>query len=124
MKLHADTSDTVPTISGHGPGWLAVGQQRHAHSLLLSAGGLLQAWPCARFDDLTAAHFEELARLARDAQVVLLGCGARQRFVPPAWLRPLARQHLALECMTTPAACRTYNILAMEGRAVLAALLV
>jgi len=124
MQLHADTSDETPTISGYGPGWLAVGQQRYTHSLILSATGLLQPWACTRFEDLTAAHFDALTQLAADAQVVLFGSGAQQRFAPAAWLRPLVRQRIALESMSTPAACRTYNILAMEGRKVVAALLV
>ncbi|HCL85847.1 MAG TPA: hypothetical protein DIC45_04935, partial [Comamonadaceae bacterium] len=40
-----------------------------------------------------------------------------------AWLAPLMRQSVGVECMDTQAACRTYNILAGEGRHVVAALL-
>ena len=56
--------------------------------------------------------------------MLLLGSGDRLRFVPPAWLAPLMQRHIGVETMDTAAACRTYNILAGEGRHVVAALLV
>ena len=57
-------------------------------------------------------------------ELVLLGTGTRQRFVHPRLLQPLAAARIGCESMTTPAACRTYNILMGEGRRVLAALLI
>ncbi|MDR0225659.1 MAG: Mth938-like domain-containing protein [Burkholderiaceae bacterium] len=120
MKLHADKSD-VQTITGYGPGWLAVDKQRFEHSLIVGASGLRQPWDCARFEDLTPAHFEALAGL--DAEVIIFGSGQRNRFPPAAWLRPLMARRIGLESMDTQAACRTYNILSGEGRNVVAALL-
>jgi uncharacterized protein len=120
MKLQADKFE-AQSITGYGPGWIAVDQQHHEHSLIVGSQGLLKEWNCARFEELTAAHFEELARL--DAEVIIFGSGARNRFPPPAWLKPLMEKRLGLETMDTHSACRTYNILAGEGRNVIAALL-
>ena len=58
-----------------------------------------------------------------DAELIIFGSGVRNRFPPPAWLQPLMARRLGLETMDTPAACRTYNILASEGRNVVAALI-
>ena len=67
---------------------------------------------------------EQLAELAASgAELVLLGTGRQLKRAPPAWLAPFARQGVGLESMDTAAACRTYNILASEGRRVLAALI-
>lgn len=120
MKFRADVPD-VQVITGYGPGWLAVDKQEHRSSLLISARGLLQPWNCARFTELTPQHFEQLA--TQDTELVIFGSGASLRFVHPAWLQPLMRRRIGLETMDTHAACRTYNVLAMEGRNVLAALL-
>ena len=120
MKFQPDRSD-AQTIQGYGPGWIGVAGERITHSVIIGAGGLRQAWPCARFEDLTPAHFEQLAGL--DAELVIFGSGMRNRFPPPAWLAPLIARRLGLETMDTPAACRTYNILAGEGRNVVAALI-
>ncbi|CAB5656194.1 Protein of uncharacterised function (DUF498/DUF598) [Delftia tsuruhatensis] len=120
MKFHADKSD-AQMITGYGPGWLAVDKEKFQHSLLVGAQGLRQPWDCTRFEDLTPEHFEALALL--DAEVIILGSGRRNRFPPAAWLRPLMARRTGLESMDTQAACRTYNILASEGRNVVAALL-
>ena len=48
--------------------------------------------------------------------------GARTRFAKPQWLQPLMARQIGVESMDTHAACRTFNILAGEGRHVIAAL--
>ena len=63
-------------------------------------------------------------RAESDTEVIAaVGSGERIRFPRPAWLRPLAERGIGLETMDTAAACRTYNILAQEGRQVAVALL-
>lgn len=120
MKFQADKSD-AQTITGYGPGWIAVDRQNHETSLLVGSRGLLQAWGPQRFEDLSAADFEILASL--EAEVIIFGSGSKNRFPPPAWLKPLMEKRVGLETMDTASACRTYNVLAGEGRNVIAALL-
>ena len=120
MKFHADRPD-VQVITGYGAGWLAVDKQAQHSSVLVGSRGLLQPWPCHNFEALTAGHLETLVTHA--PEVVIFGSGARLRFVHPAWLRPLMELRIGFETMDTQAACRTYNVLALEGRNVLAALL-
>jgi len=120
MKLQPDKFD-VPAITGYGPGWLAVDGERIESSVVISSRGQRLAWECRRFEDLTAEHFALLATL--ESELVIFGSGQRNRFPNPAWLQPLIARQLGLEAMDTAAACRTYNILAGEGRHVVAALL-
>ena len=120
MKLHADRFD-VQTISGYGPGWVSIDKEEFRKSLIISSKGERIEWNCERFEDLTPEHFAQLANLG--AEVVIFGSGQKNRFPPPAWLAPLMVQRLGVESMNTQAACRTYNILAGEGRNVVAALL-
>jgi len=51
------------------------------------------------------------------------GSGPRLVFPPPALARVLFERRIGLETMDTAAACRTYNVLASEGRSVVAALM-
>ncbi len=120
MKFQPDRFD-VQAITAYGPGWIAVDGEKTTASTILGSRGQRLDWQCSRFEDLTPAHFAQLAGL--DAEVVVFGSGARLRFAPPAWLAPLMRQRIGVESMDTQAACRTYNILAGEGRHVVAALL-
>lgn len=120
MQLHADRSD-VQMVTGYGPGWIAIDKKEHKGNILLGASGFLRPWNCARFEDLTAEHFAELAQL--NAELIIFGSGAKIRFVHQSWLQPLMQKRIGLETMDTHAACRTYNVLAAEGRNVIAALL-
>jgi len=76
----------------------------------------------AGFDGLEEADFERL--LSHKPEVVLFGTGPAIRFPHPRLTRALTDARIGLEVMDTPAACRTFNILAAEGRSVIAALLV
>ncbi len=124
MKLQPDRSDS-PTILGYGPGWIGLGHQGVAekvqHSLVIGSHGEKLDWTCARFEQLTAEHFDRLAEL--QPELVIFGSGTKLRFVPPQFLSQLMARRIGMETMDTVAACRTYNILAGEGRHVVAALL-
>ena len=119
MKINADLPE-VHSITGYGPGWIGVGNEKITESVILSSRGLRLAWPCAHFEDLTPELFAQLAPL--EAELVVFGSGARTRFAKPQWLQPLMARQIGVESMDTHAACRTFNILAGEGRHVIAAL--
>ncbi len=119
MKLQPDQSD-AQVISAHGPGWVGVRGEKITHNVVLGAAGQRLAW-AASFDELGPEHFEAIAALG--VEVIIFGSGARIRFPRPAWLAPLAQRRIGIETMDTAAACRTYNILAQEGRDVAVALL-
>jgi len=121
MKLQPDKSD-AQSLTAHGPGWVAINNEKVEGSVVVGSRGERFEWPCKNFDDIGAAHFEQLASLG--AELIIFGSGNRIRFPQPAWLRPLMAQRTGVETMDTAAACRTYNILAGEGRHVIAALLV
>ena len=121
MKLQPDKSD-VQSISGYGPGWVGVDGEKITSSVILSSRGERIAWPSQSFEDLGADHFARLAEV--DAEVVIFGSGSRIRFPQAAWLKPLMARRIGIETMDTAAACRTYNILAHEGRSVAVALLI
>ena len=125
MKLQPDRLD-VQSILGYGPGWVGLGHngvlEKIERSIVIGSRGEKIDWHCAQFEDLTEAHFTQLA--ATQPELVIFGSGARQRFAPPAFMRALMQKRIGVETMDTLAACRTYNILAGEGRQVIAALLI
>ncbi|WP_310643453.1 Mth938-like domain-containing protein [Limnohabitans sp.] len=121
MKLQPDRIDTL-SVTGYGPGWLAIQGEKVQHSVLITSAGVRVDWQCTRFDDLGPEHFAQLAAL--DVELVIFGSGDRLRFAKPEWLIAFMHKRIGIETMDTQAACRTYNILAGEGRKVAAALLV
>ena len=121
MKIQPDKFE-VQSINGYGPGWVSVDGDKLTASVVIGSKGQRLDWLCESFQDLTAAHFEQLAALA--PELVIFGSGNRIRFPEPQWLALLYSMRIGLETMDTQAACRTYNILAGEGRDVVLALLI
>lgn len=123
MKLHLNTDAGQGLFTGYGPDHVLINNQRYGSSLLLTPGGVeIAPWAGLGFESLTAAHFEWIAR--RDLDILLLGTGTRLRFPHPALTRALVEARIGLEVMDVGALCRTYNILATEGRSVGAAVLI
>lgn len=121
MKFHLATAPGVNLFSGYGDGYVAVNGVRHETSLVLMPERIVAPWDAPAFEALGPAHFEFLRGLG--AEVVLLGTGARLRFPPASLQRIILQAGTGLETMDAMAACRTYNILAAEGRKVAAAIL-
>lgn len=121
MKLHSDFPPQLNLVTGYGAGFVEVNRERRQGALLLLPDGPVIDWEVRAFEQIDAHCLERL--LAHRPEIVLLGTGARQRFPHPRVGTALASARIGLDVMDTPAACRTYNILAAEGRRVLAALL-
>jgi uncharacterized protein len=121
MKLQPDRIDTL-SVTGYGPGWIGVAGEKVMRSVVITSLGEQFDWDCANFSELTSAHFARLADLS--VELVIFGSGAKLRFIQPAWVSPLMQRGIGMEAMDTFAACRTFNILAGEGRKVAAALVV
>lgn len=121
MKLHTTSSDGLNLFTAYGDDHVAVNHQKYEKNLLVLPEKLLENWSTATIGTLSEADMQQL--LVLDVEVILLGTGKRLRFPPPSLMHPFAASGIGLEIMDLQAACRTYNILATEGRKVAAALL-
>jgi uncharacterized protein len=120
MKFHLSTSEGN-VFTGHGADYVRLGVIEYRESLLVTPERIVTAWAPGGFEALSEADFAAIAAL--EPEVALLGTGTTQRFPNPRLTRPLIEAGIGLEVMDTPAACRTFNILAAEGRRVVAAVL-
>lgn len=121
MKLNLQQNADLNVVTGYGPDHLMINKERHDGNTLVAANRVVAGWAPRGFDGLRAEDFAAVCELA--PEVVIIGTGNRLRFPAPQVLRPLIEARIGYEVMDLPAACRTYNILATEGRAVVAALL-
>ncbi|MFQ5644252.1 MAG: Mth938-like domain-containing protein [Thiogranum sp.] len=100
---------------------VTIGTQSYRRSLILTPERVIPEWQPQQLSDITEQDFDRI--LSLQAEIILLGTGARLSF-PAAHLRAyVLATGTGLEVMDTPAACRTYNILLSENRHVVAALL-
>ena len=129
MELTEAPRGDRPFIESYGPGGFRIGGERWTGPVLILADRVV-AWE--RGD----AASPDVAALAaafagEGVELLILGLGAGRAAVsgagaatvPPGARAALREAGLAVEAMDTGAACRTYNLLAGEGRAVGAALI-
>jgi uncharacterized protein len=121
LKLHPGTHPGRNLFTAYGADYVEVGGQRYGHSIVVTAERIYSDWLPAGWGALDESHFAYFLPLR--PEVLLFGTGAQQRFPPPRLCRALIEANAGLEFMTTPAACRTYNVLLGEGRRVVAAIL-
>lgn len=121
MKLHLAQLGDTKLFTGYAADHVLVNRERFDSNLVVMAEAVRTDWEVANFEALSEANFEYF--LALKPEVLLLGTGALQRFPHPRLYRALTNAGIGVECMDTPAACRTYNILVEEDRRVVAAIL-
>ena len=123
MKLQPDFSPDTQMVSAYGPGYVEVNGVRQCCACVFAPQQAPKPWGVETLSALQPTHIDALL-LEPLPEVVLIGTGQQQHLLPPALMRQLIARRIGWEVMDTAAACRTYNILAGEGRQVLAALMI
>ena len=120
MKFNFDENPASLTVAAYAKGWVRVRDTHFRSPCVVTPVAVHTDLLPDDLDGLTASHFEGL--LALSPEIILLGTGARQRFIDHALAGVPAARGVGLEIMDTGAACRSFNILVAEDRAVVAAL--
>ena len=115
---HPDYSYALRSADGQQA---KVNEQTLERSFVIAPDQLLQDWTGASASELTPADIEPL--LAMNPAVILLGTGERQNFPSAEVLAACLTRGIGIEVMSNDAAARTYNVLASEGRRVVAGFL-
>ena len=111
----------VQLIPSYGPGHFKI-SEREWRSPVLVTPTRTTAWNVARAEDLALENWLRSTRRRRH-ELLVVGCGPRAVFLPPALRASLKSAGLSLEVVDTGSACRTNNVLLAEGRRVAGALI-
>lgn len=87
-------------------------------SFIIAPDRLVEDWAAAPIAELAPEQLEPL--LALEPEVLVIGTGDAQGFPPPRTLAACLARGVGLEAMNNAAAARTFNVLASEGRRVVA----
>lgn len=121
--IHACREDAVVINSPRGEdGVDEDGRLTLQQSFIISPRQLFHEWPPTSIGALEAKHLSALPELK--LEVLLLGTGKQLRFPAGEQLAALVALGIGYEVMDSAAACRTYNVLAGEGRRVAAAIII
>lgn len=118
MQLNLERPDYEFSLRGADGAFALVNDRKLTRSFIVAPDQLIEDWPPRDVTTLTPADLEPL--LALQPEVILLGSGTRQAFPPAAAMAACLGRGIGLEAMTNSAAARTFNVLAAEGRRVVA----
>lgn len=120
MKFNQESHSAV-TVRHIEEGAIRIGDDTITNDVLLFREQVA-SWTAADRDNVTEKDLEEL--IDAGPEIIIFGTGWTPRLPPRELVFALARKGIGFECMDTPAACRTFNILVSEDRDVAAALLI
>ncbi|MCR8716038.1 Mth938-like domain-containing protein [Stenotrophomonas indicatrix] len=119
MQLNHELPDYAYSLRAADGRSARVNDRVLGDSFFLTPDQLVEQWPVTDVTALQLADLEPI--LALKPALILLGTGERQAFPPAVVMAACLSRGIGLEVMNNPAAARTFNILAGEGRKVAAA---
>ena len=122
MQLTQESPDFRFQLRSADGALARVNERELRRSFVLSPESLVEDWRPRAIDELEPVDMDAI--LALEPALVLLGSGASLRFPPAAVLATCLTRGIGIEVMDNAAAARTFNLLAGEGRRVVAAFLI
>ena len=122
MDITPAVPDGRSLIDSYGPGRFQVRGMRYQGSLIVLPDRILP-WSVAHSGDLSVESLAVFRAQEPAIDVLLLGTGTRMVQIPSALRRAIRESGLSMDIMDTGAACRTFNVLMVEGRRAAAALI-
>ncbi len=116
MKFSLDAAPGSLIVTGYEAGGIIVRGRLHTPPLVLTPDSVRELANLPSLEALTVPILEDIAR--HGVEIILVGTGPRHVLLPLALMRDAAACGIGMEVMSTPAACRSYNVLVSEHRAV------
>jgi uncharacterized protein len=119
MKIDIDQRANVLNISAYSKGGITIGGRLLAEPFVVFGSDILFGLIPPSITAIGSEHIEKLVKL--EQSIILIGTGETQRFLDARILHPALENGIGIEVMNSAAACRSYNVLAGEDRAVVGA---
>lgn len=118
MQLNLERPDYEYSLRGADGASALVNYRKLTRSFIVAPDKLIEDWSVRDVNALAPADLEPL--FALNPELIVLGAGAAQAFPSPETMAACLSRGIGLETMTNAAAARTFNVLAAEGRRVVA----
>ena len=122
MQLTLENPDFRYLLRGISADGVLVNDKTLNRSFILTPHELVENWRPASSQELLADDMQALLDL--NPVLVILGTGVRQQFPSAAVMAACLTRGIGIEVMDNAAAARTFNVLATEGRKVVAGFIV
>ena len=122
MKVTTAAPAERQLIQAYGDGGFRVSGITYKGSIIILPR-MAMKWIVQSYECVTSTNLEPLSTTNSSIELLLIGCGASMQ-PPRAEIRNYLKElNITPEWMDTGAACRTFNVLVIEDRAVGAALI-
>jgi uncharacterized protein len=118
MDLSFDHPEGYLYVRNVSAGSIVLADRELTKSCLLAVNRVVEDWPVQAASELDASQVETL--LSLQPELVILGTGITQIFPAAVFMAGFLGKGVGIEVMDNAAAARTYNLLAGEGRRVIA----
>ena len=136
--LQPEQNNSQFSITGYGEDFIEINREKWYQSCIVSTSANPISWEPKCINDIKESNLSNIRTF--NPQILILGTGKNHNFLPPHLIcfnleeadknygflgvNNSKSTSLNIECMSTAAACRTFNILASEDRKVVAAILI
>ena len=118
MKISLTNTSNKRQITEYSDTFVSVNNIKYYKDIIITPDNIIDTWNNEPRYSLTSIQY----LLSLKPEILILGTGGTFSAIPPSNLKPLIETSCPFEIMDTPAACRTFNILAAEERSIVAAL--
>lgn len=122
MQLTLENPDFRYLLRGISADGVLVNDKTLQHSFILTPNELVENWRPSSIQELVPEDMQAILDL--NPVLVILGTGTRQQFPSAAVMAACLTRGIGIEVMDNAAAARTFNVLATEGRKVVAGFIV
>lgn len=116
MKITENHIDEATSFFSSSQGILQIGEQTYSKPICRQ-DGKVSIIPQTTIEELNEQIFISAIETAENRpEVIIIGTGAKQKFLHPKIAAALSAYGIGFECMNTASACRTLVLLQGEGR--------
>jgi uncharacterized protein len=121
MEFNLELPQNEYFVRAVGLEGIRINQALYTQALIISSRGIVPDWNVSTATDIDEERLVKIFEF--EPEVVLIGTGKSQVFLPLEVQKHFFQRGIGFEVMKTDAACRTFNVLAAEGREVVAGLI-
>ncbi|WP_262696379.1 Mth938-like domain-containing protein [Kordiimonas aquimaris] len=122
ITVELESPDDALLVEAYGDGGFRLIEKRVEGSIFVNGEGF---FPIAAqsFDALTTDEIDAAIATLNEPEILLIGTGETMQLLPKRLRMHLEAKNIGFDVMSTGAAARTYNVLKIENRRVLAILI-
>ena len=109
-------------VQSYGSGHFKVSRVDYQGSVIVLPNQTI-SWDVNVLSDVNLGSLAPVLAGDPRVEILLIGCGEMMQLLPRSLMDTCRQKGLAIDAMDTGAACRTYNVLAAEGRRAAACLI-